>query len=97
MRIWYLFTPKQGKRLDPTDSRQYTRYVVGKKSPSNRDCSDKIYAIKACFDATGQPIIDESLQKEMVAAVHCGCDTENIILRQEYFLLEGTNKVWYHL
>lgn len=97
MRIWYLFTPRQGTRLDPTDPRQYTRYVVGKKSPSNRDCSDKIYAIKACFDATGLPIIDESLQKEMTTAVQSGCDSENIILRQEYFLQEGTNKIWYHL
>lgn len=97
MRIWYLFTPRQGTRLDPTDPAQYTRYVVGKKSPSNRDCSDKIYAINAYFDAAGQPIIDESLQKEMAAAVRFGHDSENIILRQEYFLQEGINKIWYHL
>ncbi|NJI74042.1 hypothetical protein HCX49_12595 [Sphingobacterium kitahiroshimense] len=97
MRIWYLFTPRQGTRFDPTDPAQYTRYVVGKKSPCTQGCTDKIYAINACFDATGKPIIDESLQKEMSAAVLSGCDSENIILRQEYFLQEGTNKVWYHL
>lgn len=97
MRIWYLFTPNQGKQLDPTDPSQYTRYVVGTKSPSNRDCSDRIYAIKAYFDAFGLPIIDESLQKEIAAAVQSGCDSENIILRQEYYYHQGTNKVWYHL
>ncbi|AIM38107.1 hypothetical protein KO02_16510 [Sphingobacterium sp. ML3W] len=86
MRTWYLFTPKQGTRLDPVDPLQYTRYVVGKKSPSNRDCSDKIYAIKACFDSAGLPIIDESLQREMAASVHSGRDGENIILKQEYYI-----------
>lgn len=97
MRIWYLFTPKKGMRVDPSDPHQYTRYVVGKKSPANRDCSDKIYAINAYFDAAGLPIIDESLQKEMAAAALSGCDSEHIILRQEYYQQQGTNKVWYHL
>lgn len=97
MRIWYLFTPMQGMRLDPVDPAQYTRYVVGKKSPANRDCSHKIYAINAFFDAAGLPIIDESLQKEMAMAIQSGCDSENVILRQEYFQQQGTNKIWYHL
>ncbi|UIR57397.1 hypothetical protein LZQ00_06155 [Sphingobacterium sp. SRCM116780] len=97
MRVWYLFTPPLGSKQDPLDPNQYTLYVVGSKRPVNTDTTSQIYAINTFVGEYGLPILDQEICKEMHKAIQYRCDSEHIILRPEYFRLEGIDKIWYHL